>query len=78
MKIPYIKIPIADIYAYLAPLDDASKGRIFNAVLEFGLYQNWADLELSETGQKSYTAVKEIVESFVKRTAQLMREWRAK
>ena len=52
MKIPYIKIPIADIYAYLAPLDDASKGRIFNAVLEFGLYQNWADLELSETGQK--------------------------
>lgn len=62
MKIPYIKIPIADIYAYLAPLDDESKGRIFNAVLDFGLYQNWADLELSETGQKSYTAVKEIVE----------------
>ena len=34
-----MKIP----YAYLAPLDDASKGRIFNAVLEFGLYQNWAE-----------------------------------
>lgn len=66
MKIPYIKIPIADIYAYLAPLDDASKGQIFNAVLEFGLYQNWADLELSEAGQKSYTAVKEIVENETK------------
>jgi len=66
MKIPYIKIPIADIYAYLAPLDDASKGQIFNAVLEFGLYQNWADLELSETGQKSYTAVKEVVENETK------------
>lgn len=66
MKIPYIKIPIADIYAYLAPLDNESKGRIFNAVLEFGLYQNWADLELSETGQKSYTAVKEVVENETK------------
>ena len=66
MKIPYIKIPIADVYAYLAPLDDASKGQIFNAVLEFGLYQNWADLELSEAGQKSYTAVKEIVENETK------------
>ena len=66
MKIPYIKIPIADIYAYLAPLDNESKGRIFNAVLEFGLYQNWADLELSEAGQKSYTAVKEIVENETK------------
>ena len=66
MKIPYIKIPIADVYAYLAPLDDASKGQIFNAVLEFGLYQNWADLELTEAGQKSYTAVKEIVENETK------------
>ena len=28
MKIPYIKIPIADVYAYLAPLDDTSKGQI--------------------------------------------------
>lgn len=66
MKIPYIKIPIADIYAYLAPLDNESKGQIFNAVLEFGLYQNWADLELTGAGQKSYTAVKEIVENETK------------
>lgn len=66
MKIPYIKIPIADVYAYLAPLDDTSKGQIFNAVLEFGLYQNWADLELTGAGQKSYTAVKEIVENETK------------
>ena len=78
MKIPYIKIPIADIYAYLAPLDNESKGRIFNAVLEFGLYQNWADLELSETGQKSYTAVKEVVENEIKSYKKFCKEQKQK
>ena len=66
MKIPYIKIPIADISAYLAPFDNETKGKIFQAVLDFGLYQKWNDLELPERSQVGYTAVQEIVENEIK------------
>lgn len=66
MKIPYIKIPIADVSAYLATFDYETKGKIFQAVLDFGLYQKWADLELPERGQVGYTAVQEIVENEIK------------
>lgn len=66
MKIPYIKIPIADIAAYIAPFSFEAKGKIFQAVLDFGLYQEWADLELSEREQIGYAEVREIVENEIK------------
>lgn len=66
MKIPYIKIPIADVSAYLAPFDNETKGKIFQAVLNYGLYQKWDEIELNEKGQIGYTAVQEIVENEIK------------
>lgn len=66
MKIPYIKIPIADIAAYLAPFSIETKGQIFQAILDFGLYQEWSDLALPEREQIGYAAIKEIVENEIK------------
>lgn len=78
MKIPYIKIPIADVAAYLAPFGDTFKGRVFQAVLDFGLYQKWADLECNEREQIGYTAVKEIVENEIKSYKKFCREQKNK
>lgn len=78
MKIPYIKIPIADVSAYLAPFDNETKGKIFQAVLDFGLYQQWADLELPERGQIGYTAVQEIVENEIKSYKKFCKEQKQK
>lgn len=78
MKIPYIKIPIADVSAYLAPFSFEEKGKIFQAVLDFGLYQKWADLELSERGQIGYTAVQEIVENEIKSYKKFCKEQKQK
>lgn len=66
MKIPYIKIPIADVSAYLAGFDFETKGKIFQAVLNYGLYQKWDMLELDETGCRGYANVQEIVENETK------------
>ena len=66
MKIPYIKIPIADGAAYLSGFDFEAKGKIFQAVLNYGLYQKWDDLELPELYRNGYTAVQEIVENEIK------------
>jgi len=66
MKIPYIKIPIADIAAYLAPCPVETKGAIFQAVLNYGLFQKWDCLEIPEQYQAGYTAVQEIVENEIK------------
>ncbi len=73
MKIPYIKIPIADVSAYLAPFDNETKGKIFQAVLDFGLYQKWTDLELPERGQIGYSNVQEIVENEIKNTRKFLK-----
>lgn len=78
MKIPYIKIPIADVSAYLATFDYETKGKIFQAVLDFGLYQKWADLELPERGQVGYTAVQEIVENEIKSYKKFCKEQKQK
>lgn len=78
MKIPYIKIPIADISAYLAPFSFEEKGKIFQAVLDFGLYQKWADLELSERGQIGYSNVQEIVENEIKSYKKFCKEQKQK
>lgn len=78
MKIPYIKIPIADVAAYLAPFGDTFKGRVFQAVLDFGLYQKWADLECNEREQIGYTAVKEIVENEIKSYKKFCKEQKQK
>lgn len=78
MKIPYIKIPIADISAYLAPFDNETKGKIFQAVLDFGLYQQWADLELPERAKIGYTAVQEIVENEIKSYKKFCKEQKQK
>jgi hypothetical protein len=78
MKIPYIKIPIADISAYLAPFSFEEKGKIFQAVLDFGLYQKWAALELSERGQIGYSNVQEIVENEIKSYKKFCKEQKQK
>ena len=78
MKIPYIKIPIADVSAYLSTFDNETKGKIFQAVLDFGLYQKWADLELPERAQVGYTAVQEIVENEIKSYKKFCKEQKEK
>lgn len=78
MKIPYIKIPIADITAYIAPFSFEAKGKIFQAVLDFGLYQEWADLELSEREQIGYAEVREIVENEIKSYKKFCKEQKIK
>lgn len=78
MKIPYIKIPIADVSAYLAPYSFDIKGKIFQAVLNFGLYQKWDDLELPEHAQLGYTAVQEIVENEIKSYKKFCKEQKQK
>ena len=78
MKIPYIKIPIADIMAYLGPFSFETKGKIFQAILDFGLYQEWADLELPEREQIGYSNVKEIVENEIKSYKKFCREQKQK
>ncbi|MBO4675252.1 MAG: hypothetical protein J5601_04105, partial [Elusimicrobiaceae bacterium] len=76
--IPYIKIPIADIMAYLGSFSYETKGKIFQAVLDFGLYQEWANLELSEREQIGYSNVKEIVENEIKSYKKFCREQKQK
>ena len=78
MKIPYIKIPIADITAYLSPFSFEAKGKIFQAILNFGLYQEWADLELSDCEQIGYSNVKEIVENEIKSYKKFCKEQKQK
>lgn len=78
MKIPYIKIPIADVSAYLAPYSFDIKGKIFQAVLNFGLYQKWDELELPEHAQLGYTAVQEIVENEIKSYKKFCKEQKQK
>lgn len=78
MKIPYIKIPVADISAYLAPYDNETKGKIFQAVLDYGLYQKWPNLELPERGQVGYTAVQEIIENEIKSYKKFCKEQKQK
>lgn len=78
MKIPYIKIPIADVSAYISSFSDEAKGKILQAVLDFGLYQEWADLELSEREKIGYAAVQEIVENEIKSYKKFCREQKNK
>lgn len=78
MKIPYIKIPIADIMAYLGPFSFETKGKIFQAILDFGLYQEWSDLELSDREQIGYSNVKEIVENEIKSYKKFCKEQKQK
>ena len=66
MKIPHIKLPIAEISAYVASFPVEAKGLVFQAVLNYGLYQKWDSLELPENAQAGYAAVKEIVENQTK------------
>lgn len=78
MKIPYIKIPIADIAAYIAPFSAEEKGLIFQAVLNFGLYQKWDELVLPESAQIGYSNVKEIVENEIKNYKKFCKEQKQK
>lgn len=78
MKIPYIKIPIADVSAYLAPFAAEAKGLIFQAVLDFGLYQKWPDLNLTEQEQLGYANIKEIVENEIKNYKKFCKEQKQK
>lgn len=78
MKIPYIKIPIADVSAYLAGFDYETKGKIFQAVLNYGLYQKWDMLELDETGSRGYANVQEIVENETKTYKKFCKEQKQK
>ena len=78
MKIPYIKIPIADVSAYISSFSDEAKGKILQAVLDFGLYQEWSDLELSEREKIGYAAVQEIVENEIKSYKKFCREQKNK
>lgn len=78
MKIPYIKIPIADVSAYISSFSDEAKGKILQAVLDFGLYQEWADLDLSEREKIGYAAVQEIVENEIKSYKKFCREQKNK
>lgn len=78
MKIPYIKIPIADVSAYISSFSFEAKGKILQAVLDFGLYQEWADLELSEREKIGYAAVQEIVENEIKSYKKFCREQKNK
>lgn len=78
MKIPYIKIPITDVAAYIAPFSAAEKGLIFQAVLNFGLYQKWDDLELSQAALVGYSNVQEIVENEIKSYKKFCKEQKQK
>ena len=78
MKIPYIKIPITDMSAYLAPYGTQTKGKIFQAVLDFGMYQTWPTLDLSPAEAQGYQAVQEIVEHEIKAYKKFCKEQKQK
>ncbi len=78
MKIPYIKIPITDMAAYLAPCNVQEKGLVFQAVLEFGMYQTWPALSLHPPAQQAYTMVQEIIEKEIKNYKKFCKEQKQK
>lgn len=61
MTIPYIKLPLANIKAYIGHLNNEQKGQIFAAIMDYSLFQKWPDLECPE-----FEFVKEIVEKEIK------------
>jgi len=78
MKIPYIKIPITDMYAYLAPYPTAVKGKIFEAVLSFGMYQTWPTLALDTQQQQAYQIVQQMIEREVASYKKFCKEQKSK
>ena len=78
MKIPYIKIPITDMVAYLAPYPAETKGKIFEAVLSFGMYQTWPALALPSQAQQAYLIVQQMIEREVKSYQKFCKEQKSK
>ncbi len=78
MKIPYIKIPITDMYAYLAPYPTQIKGQMLEAVLHYGMYQTWPDLSLSPAQQAGYLIVQQLIEREVKNYKKFCKEQKQK
>ena len=78
MKIPYIKIPITDMYAYLAPYPAQTKGQIFEAVLHYGMYQNWPALDLPPNQTQSYCIVQQMIEREVQSYKKFCKEQKQK
>ena len=78
MKIPYIKIPITDMYAYLAPCSPEIKGKIFEAVLSFGMYRAWPHLALEGAQEQAYTIVKQLIEREIKSYQKFCKEQKQK
>ena len=79
MKIPYIKIYASDLLAKSRKLSPEQIGRAVVGVCEQA-FENATDYQpQTEPEQAFFNLLLEWKsESFVKRTAQLMREWRAK
>jgi len=78
MKIPYIKIPITDMVAYLAPYPTETKGKIFEAVLSFGMYQTWPALALPAQQEQAYLIVQQMIEREVKSYQKFCKEQKQK
>ncbi len=77
-KIPYIKIPITDMYAYLAPCTPQTKGEILQAILAFGMYQTWPNLALDPVAQQAYSIVKQLIEREVESYQKFCKEQKQK
>lgn len=78
MKIPYIKIPITDMAAYLAPCSAQAKGQILEAVLAFGMYQTWPELALDAAQQQAYQIVQKLIEREIKSYKKFCKEQKSK
>ena len=78
MKIPYIKIPITDMYAYLAPYPAQTKGQIFEAVLHYGMYQTWPALDLLPNQTQAYYIVQQMIEREIQSYKKFCKEQKQK
>ncbi len=78
MKIPYIKIPITDMYAYLAPCPAEIKGKILEAILSYGMYQTWPTLVLDPAQEQAYSIVKQLIEREIKSYQKFCKEQKEK
>ena len=78
MKIPYIKIPITDMYAYLSPLPAQNKGQILEAILYYGMYQQWPSLTLTPQQEQAYCIVQEMIEREIKSYKKFCKEQKQK
>ena len=68
MKIPYIKLPLSDIKAYIGNFSDEKVGKIFKIIMDYSLYKKWSKCPNYDeaVAMPEFIFIKKIVEKEIK------------